>query len=129
MKINHVALWTDKLERMKDFYIRFFGGTCGNKYENLQKQFQSYFIAFDSGAKIELMSTPTVQGKCGTGGKPLCGYAHLALSVGSRERVNEVTELIRLSGYTVTGEPRMTGDGCYESCVVDPDGNLIEITI
>jgi len=55
--------------------------------------------------------------------------AHLAISVGSKEKVDELTEKLRADGYTVAGNPRLTGDGYYESVVFDPEGNRIEITV
>lgn len=129
MKIEHIALWTGKLEDMKNFYVSFFGGNVSLKYENEHRQFHSYFITFDSGARLELMSIPILLNTHGTKGEPLCGYTHLALSVGSEKNVDEMTERIRNSGYKVVSEPRVTGDGYYESCILDPDGNLIELTI
>ena len=57
------------------------------------------------------------------------GYVHIAFSVGSRERVDELTERLRSDGYEVLSGPRTTGDGYYESCVVSVEGNLIEITV
>ena len=59
---------------------------------------------------------------------PFFGLTHFAISVGSRERVDELTEAIRSAGYEITGEPRTTGDGYYESVITDPEGNLVEIT-
>ena len=57
------------------------------------------------------------------------GYAHIAFSVGSREKVNELTERLRLDGYRVVSGPRTTGDGYYESCIVAVEGNQVEITV
>ena len=56
------------------------------------------------------------------------GLTHLAISVGSQEKVNKLTELFRNDGFEIVGEPRMTGDGFYESIISDPEGNHIEIT-
>ena len=127
MRINHLALWVNNLEIMKDYYVKFFQGTAGEKYTNEKKGFSSYFISFDSGARIEIMSKKDVNFK--EAQENIKGYAHLAISVGSKEKVDTLTEEIRYAGYEVTSETRITGDGYYESCVVDPEGNLIEITI
>ena len=70
--------------------------------------------------KIGVESRPT--GEC-------LGFAHFAVSVGSEEAVRAFTNQLRECGIPVVGEPRWTGDGCFESVVADPDGNLIEITI
>lgn len=57
------------------------------------------------------------------------GWAHLALSVGSEDAVIDMIETLRCAGVTIAGEPRTTGDGYFESVIVDPEGNQIEITI
>ena len=59
----------------------------------------------------------------------ILGYAHFAMSLGSAELVDELTERLRDAGYTIAGEPRTTGDGYYESVILDPEGNRIELTI
>jgi lactoylglutathione lyase len=55
------------------------------------------------------------------------GLAHFALSVGSERRVDELTQRLAHDGYPVLDGPRRTGDGYYESVVLDPDGNRVEI--
>ena len=57
------------------------------------------------------------------------GYIHIAFSVGSNEAVDILTNQLENDGYIVTSYPRTTGDGYYESCVLDPDGNVVEITV
>jgi lactoylglutathione lyase len=57
------------------------------------------------------------------------GYTHLAFSVGSKAEVNALTARLQGDGYQVVSNPRRTGDGYYESCVLDPDGNRVEITV
>lgn len=127
MKIEHLAIWVRDLEKMKDFYTRFFTMKCNEKYLNEKKQFSSYFLSFEGGARIEIMHRPDIVEQSARTGT-FFGLTHFAISVGSRERVDELTESIRKAGYQVTGEPRTTGDGYYESVVADPEGNLVEIT-
>lgn len=127
MKICHVALFTNNLETMKDFYLRYFQGTSNNLYSNPSKGFSSYFIKFDSGAAIEIMSKNEGLSEK-DGGKPQTGYAHIAFCVQNRDAVNGLTKILREDGYKVLSEPRVTGDGYYESCILDPDGNQVEIT-
>lgn len=128
MKITHIALWVDNLEEMKDFYLTYFDVTCSSKYTNPIKKFTSYFISFkEKGCSIELMNKPDITENNGSRGKRK-GWAHLAISVGSREKVDEMTERFRLDGFKIEGEPRITGDGFYESVILDPEGNFIEIT-
>jgi lactoylglutathione lyase len=128
MKIEHIAIWTGHLEPLREFYCTYFGGQSNTKYLNPAKEFSSYFITFQSGARLELMHKPQLQ-PSQQPANTLAGYVHLAFSVGSRQQVNALTDRLRTDGFRVVGEPRTTGDGYYESVVADPDGNLIEITI
>ncbi|MBJ8103498.1 MULTISPECIES: VOC family protein [Bacillus cereus group] len=126
MKIEHVAIWVNDLEGMRDFYKQYFGGEANSLYHNPKKQFESYFITFEGGARLELMRQVGIDEKVQTS---TIGYAHIAFSVGSKEKVNELTNILREAGYPVLNGPRTTGDGYYESVVSDPEGNQIEITI
>jgi lactoylglutathione lyase len=125
--IEHIAIWARDLELLREYYTSFIGGTAGSRYLNQRTGFASYFVTFDSGARLELMSRPSVNATRDEASH--VGYAHLAFSVGSAEGVDALTERIRAAGYTVVSEPRTTGDGYYESVVLDPEGNVIEITI
>jgi len=127
--IEHIAIWTDDLERLKDFYAHYFQAAPGQKYHNPRTDFQSYFLSFSAGARLEIMQMPGVTGSGRNEQKQYHGYAHLSLSVGSKEQVDILTDRLRRDGYTVLDGPRRTGDGYYESQVTDPDGNRIEITI
>lgn len=126
IRIEHVALWTRDLERSKAFYETYFGGKSNSKYTNPVKQFESYFLKFDDGARLELMQMPSI-----VDGTPqqTIGWVHIAISVGSKAKVDALTERLREGGYTIESEPRTTGDGYYESVILDPDGNRIEITV
>lgn len=127
MKLEHLAIWTNDIEKMKEFYIRFFGGKTGEKYFNEKRGFSSYFISFESGARLEIMGMNNIEFKDKEEFQK--GYAHIAFSVGSKEKVDELTEIIRNEGYEIVSDPRTTGDGYYESCIKDLEGNLVEITI
>ena len=124
MRIHHIAIWTFRLEEMKKFYIRYFKGTSNEKYVNPQKGFESYFIRFDCGADLELMSRTDVQNT--PIGENRLGLTHFAFALDSKEEVLELTEKLRSAGYTISGEPRTSGDGYFESVVLDPDGNRVE---
>jgi lactoylglutathione lyase len=128
MKINHIALWVKNLEKMKKFYENYFQGTAGEKYHNPKKQFESYFISFAGGCRLELMHNPNIPRKQSENNEQHLGLIHFAISVGSKKQVDELTERLRKDRYHVIGEPRTTGDGCYESVLLDPEGNRIEIT-
>lgn len=129
MRIEHIAIWTDDLERLRDFYTRYFHTTSGDKYTNTKKQFESYFVSFDSGCRLEIMTMPATSARDKDALKQFQGLTHFAISTGSKENVDVLTETLRKDGYTIASEPRTTGDGYYESVVLDPDGNRVEITI
>jgi lactoylglutathione lyase len=127
MRIEHIALWTKDLERIKDFYVEFFCGKPNDKYVNHKTGFESYFITFDSGTRLEIMQMPSIPVNRNDIDEQYTGYIHIAMSVESRKNVDELTNELRKRGHRVVSEPRETGDGYYESCVLDPDGNRIEI--
>ena len=128
MKFEHIAVWVEDLEAMKDFYTGYFGMNCSDKYVNAKKEYSSYFLSFsNSETRLEIMCRPDISEYVGNKGLTN-GLTHMSISVGSKEKVNELTEIIRHDGFLVTGEPRTTGDGYYESVVLDPEGNYVEIT-
>lgn len=126
MKVDHIAIWTINLEAMKTFYEKYFQAKAGLLYYNPNKKFKSYFLNFETGCRLELM---TKEGIFESPTKEQLGLAHFAISVGSKEVVDRLTEQLRTDGFIIFGEPRTTGDGYYESVVLDPEGNRIEITI
>jgi lactoylglutathione lyase len=129
MRIEHVAVWTKNLERLEIFYETYFQAEASAKYVNPDKQFESYFLTFPSGgARLELMQIPTLQESSAGTYVQSEGYAHLAFSVGSEEQVNALTARLEKDGFLLVDGPRHTGDGYYESCILDPDGNRVEIT-
>ena len=128
MKIEHLAIWVNDLEQMRLFYETYVGAKAGNLYHNPAKNFTSYFLSFKEGPRLELMHRPNI-GHKPNNTQERFGIAHFAISVGSINRVNELTEKLRDAGYKVIGEPRTTGDGYYESVVLDPEQNRVEITV
>lgn len=129
MKIVHIAIWTNDIEQMKLFYEKYFHATAGKRYFNPTKIFESYFLQFKDGARLEIMRKPGIASNKKDTMTEVMGLAHIAISVGSKEEVNALTKTIRKDGYRIVSEPRITGDGYYESVVSDPEGNRIEITI
>ncbi len=126
MKIEHIALYVNDPEAARDFFVSFLGGKSNSGYHNSRTNFRSYFITCDDAPRLEIMTKPDLTDQ----EKPLnrTGYAHIAFSVGSKEKVDELTEQLRSAGYDVVSGPRTTGDGYYESCIVGIEGNQIEIT-
>lgn len=127
MRIEHVAMYVCDLERTRDFFVKYFDGKANSGYHNQATGFRSYFISFDGGSRLEIMNKPemNLQEKMIN----RTGYAHIAFSVGSKEKVDCLTESLRNAGYKITSGPRTTGDGYYESCILDIEGNQIEITV
>jgi len=125
MKIEHLSMYVNDLEIMKEFYIKYFEATANDMYHNPRTGLQTYFLSFKEGARLEIMTRPDRVDS------PkefyATGFTHLAFTLGSKEKVDEMTSLMAKDGFKVLSGPRMTGDGYYESCFLDPEGNQIEI--
>jgi lactoylglutathione lyase len=128
MRIEHIALWTTDIERCKAFYVSYFGATASTQYVNSAKGFESCFLSFSAGARIEVMKTSTLFPVFIEAGAQRMGLTHIAISVGSEAHVDALTERLKADGHLIIDGPRRTGDGYYESVALDPDGNRIEIT-
>jgi lactoylglutathione lyase len=129
MKIDHVAIWCRDIEKLKDFYVRYFEALPGERYVNPKKNFQSYFLSFKTDCRMELMQMSGILDSKNDSTTQSIGIIHIAISVGSKEKVDTLTARLRADGIEVVGEPRTTGDGYYESVITDPEGNRIEITV
>lgn len=126
MKIDHIAIWSEDIELLRGFYTHYFNMTCNDKYVNPKKNFSSYFLSFeDGGARIEIMNIPGKDAPVSRG--DLKGLAHFAISVGGRDKVDDMARRFNDDGVTVVSAPRITGDGYYECAIADPEGNYVEI--
>jgi len=129
MTLEHVAIWTGDLEKLREYYARFFGGLANDKYTNPQKGFQSYFLTFASGARLELMQMPNVPANQNdTVQRQHQGIIHLAFGVDTKAEVEAKAVELRQAGYPILSGPRQTGDGYYEFETLDPDNNRLEVT-
>ncbi len=127
MKIDHIAIWAEDIELLREFYMKYFNMSCSHKYVNAKKNFSSYFLSFgDGGARIEIMNIPGKDAPASRG--DLKGLAHFAISVGSRGDVDSMAKRLEEDGFTIMSAPRTTGDGYYECAIADPEGNYVEIT-
>lgn len=126
MRIEHLAIWTNQLDKLKEFYCTYFGASPSDLYHNPKKKFSSYFLEFSSGARLELMHRPDVDFKKNPSS---IGLAHFAFSLGSETEVDRMTHQLNEAGFLTIDGPRRTGDGYYESTFHDPDGNIIELTV
>lgn len=127
MRIDHIAMYVNDLEATKDFFVSYFRAIPNEGYHNLKTGFRSYFLSFEDGARLEIMTKPKMEDAEKTMNRT--GFAHIAFSVGNREAVDALTLRLKNDGYSVVSGPRTTGDGYYESCIVGVEGNLIEITV
>ena len=127
MKIEHIAMYVKDLETVKDFFVKYLGAVSNDGYHNVKTGFRAYFLSLSDGARLEIMNKPGMTDRR----KELvqAGYIHIAFSVGSREKVDILTQRLKEDGYQIISGPRKTGDGYYESCIVGIEGNQIEITI
>lgn len=127
MRVEHIALYVNDLEDARQFFVKYFGATSNEGYHNLQTNFRSFFLSFDSGARLEIMNKP----KMSDLPKEInhTGYAHIAFSVGSKRKVDTLSAELKADGYEVISGPRTTGDGYYESCIIALEDNQIEITV
>ncbi|MDX2068115.1 MAG: VOC family protein [Haliscomenobacter sp.] len=129
MIIEHLAIWTQNLEALKDYYVQYFGAQPNDKYTNVQKQFQSYFLSFASGARLELMSRPDIPANANDPvSAQYLGLIHFAFGVDTMAEVDQKVEELRAAGFPILSGPRKTGDGYYEFETLDPDNNRIEVS-
>jgi lactoylglutathione lyase len=129
MNIHHVAIWSKNIEELSTFYNKYFNAIVGQRYVNIKKGFNSYFLKFENGTSLELMEMKSIPENKNNIDEQYLGIIHIAISVGSKENVDKKTEQLRNDGYQIVSEPRWTGDGYYESCIFDSEKNRIEVTI
>lgn len=127
MKIEHIAMYVNDLEKVKEFFMNYLNASCNNMYHNEKTGFKSYFLSFDDGARLEIMNKPNMMDDKKSINRT--GFIHIAFSLGSKENVDQLTNKLKSAGYEILSGPRTTGDGYYESCIVGIEGNQIELTI
>ncbi|MDY6278911.1 MAG: VOC family protein [Roseburia faecis] len=127
MKIEHIAMYINDLEKARSFFMQYLGARSNEGYHNPRTDFRSYFLSFDDGARLEIMNKPGMKDE--EKAQARTGYIHIAFSLGNKERVDALTKKLREDGYEVISGPRTTGDGYYESCMIGIEGNQIELTV
>ena len=127
MKIEHIAMYVRDLETARDFFVKYLGASSNSGYHNKTTDFRSYFLSFDDGARLEIMTRPQLEDSANDIART--GYIHIAFSLGSKEKVDELTARLKADGYEILSGSRTTGDGYYESCIVGIEGNQIELTV
>ncbi|MET4108191.1 VOC family protein [Hymenobacter sp. UYP22] len=128
MTLEHVAIWTTRLEELRGFYEQFFQGHSNARYQNAGTGFQSYFLTFASGARLELMQRPGIPANQNTPAEQYLGLIHLAFGVATMAEVDAKAQELRAAGFPILSGPRITGDGYYEFETLDPDHNRLEVT-
>ena len=129
MKLEHIAIWTQDLERLKDFYVRYFNGVAGERFENPAYSFASYFVRFEGGSRLELMQMPSVPRSRDDVRAQFTGYIHIAFDVGTRQELESLAARLPAEGLELLEAPHVTADGYYEATVLDPDGNRVELAV
>ena len=124
-RLEHVGLWVADIDRVAAFYVKYFGAQAGQLYRNERKGFESRFLSFGGGARLEVMTRRDVN-------QPppheQLGLAHVALCIGDEAAVDALAARFQADGVAPDSGPRRTGDGYYECVVRDPEGNRVEIT-
>jgi lactoylglutathione lyase len=129
MYIEHIGIWTSYLERLKAYYEVYFNGKSGMLYENKVKQFRSYFISFETGARLELMTKNDLDEELSLQNQNIIiGISHLAFGLASVDEVSIKASQLKNAGFLILDRPRVTGDGYFEFVTCDPDGNRIEVS-
>jgi lactoylglutathione lyase len=129
MTFDHVAIWTTHLEKLKDFYVKFFNGIANLKYTNKETGFESYFLTFQSGSRLEIMQKPGIPENLNdTVDKQHQGLIHLSFGVENMEQVLQKSQEMEKEGFRILRGPRKTGDGYFEFETLDPDNNRIEVS-
>ena len=126
MQIKCISMWTQNLEGMKYFYVKFFGAEAGALYNNEKAGFECYLLTFKRGLVVELMRRADVKTRPV---RPYIGITGLAFKAGTMKEVRRITEKLQKENVPVLKEPRISGDGFFSSTVADPDGNEIEIAV
>jgi len=129
MNIDHVAIWTTNLEKLKDYYMKYFNGRSNSKYFNRERHFESYFVSFDSGTRLELMQMPGIPENLNDPvEKQYQGIIHISFGMENMDLVNEKFNELKKDGFKILRGPRKTGDGYWEFETLDPDNNRIEVS-
>ena len=129
MTLEHVAIWTANLEQLRIYYETWFDAKSNSKYVNAVNGFESYFLTFASGARLELMSKAGIpSNRNDTINAQHLGIIHLAFGVETMKVVEEKAAQLQKAGFIILRGPRKTGDGYYEFETLDPDNNRIEVT-
>ncbi|MCD8349857.1 MAG: VOC family protein [Planctomycetaceae bacterium] len=132
MKLEHIAVWTRDLERSKDFYVKYFNAVANDKYTSVHdfgEKFESYFLSFDGDCRLEIMQMARIPVGDAENGNETLGLTHFSFSMASRQELDALAERLQKDGCTLVGQPHTTGDGFYEACVLDPDGNRVEFAV
>ena len=105
MRIEHAAIWCRDLGGLRDFYETYFSAKSGAKYVNKAKGFESHFLRFDSGARLELIRMQSLPGSPGDPCVPSMGLAHLVFPMDSEARVDALTHALERAGHRVPHGP------------------------
>lgn len=140
MTIEHIAITTADIDRLRRFYSTYFGMEAEAEIAGSTGSRITFMYSPDGGARIELMQKPQTadrpvvpplgQADAQSGERPAtppCGYAHLAFAVGSEDAVSALIQRLAAAGVTILRQPKRTPSGTLLATIADPDGNPLEI--
>lgn len=140
MTIEHIAITTADIDRLRRFYSTYFGMEAEAEITGSTGSRITFMHSPDGGARIELMQKPQTadrpvvpplgQADAQSGERPAtppCGYAHLAFAVGSEDAVSALIQRLAAAGVTILRQPKRTPSGTLLATIADPDGNPLEI--
>lgn len=122
MKLHHVAFWTNNLDALETFYVKYFNGKV--LFRHSKDDFKCVFIEVFDSIKIELMTRANLPSQ---DLDERVGYSHLSIELDSKEKVNELTDFFSQEKVKIEKNKEQYDDGFYESSIRDPDGNIIEL--
>ncbi len=132
MLLEHIAIWTRNLEGMREFYVKYFGASHQEKYvseHDFGERFESYFLSFGGQCRLEIMQMARIPVGDSADGNETLGLTHFSFAMGSRGELDSLAQRLANDGQRLVGKPHETGDGFYEACVLDPDGNRVEFAV
>ena len=125
MRIATISMNVTDLNKVKDFYAKYFGAKVDDKYENFRTGYTYCFLSFDNGARLLLVSGSNIVDRKREDN--VAGFSRISIAVDGADKVQELATQIARDGFQIVSGFRMNGYGEYESRVLDPEGNEVEI--
>ena len=125
-QIEHIALATNQLESLCDFYRRL-GGVSLPISPELDDGLRGCVLDF-CGVRLGVFELRSGHPEAGEGQSPR--LLHLGFALGSADAVDELSRVLAAAGHRVLEPPHRAGElGRYESIAIDPDGNRLKLSV